>query len=118
MALNTKKRRAIKALLSTQTVAAAAEMAEVSPRTLYRWMSEDRLFRLELNTTEDRILEQATRELVSLQSEAIATLKGIMLLGKSEGQRRMAASAILDFTYRAVELRTIVGRLEKLENQQ
>ncbi len=57
--LSAKQEKAILALLSTRTVADAAEQSGVGVRTLERWLSEDEIFIESFRDVRTRVMEQA-----------------------------------------------------------
>ena len=57
-ALSTKQARAVSALLSSKTVAEAAQQAKVGERTLWRWLG-DPMFRVQLAGAEADMLDAA-----------------------------------------------------------
>ena len=59
-ALTPRQTRALAALLREDSVAAAARVAQVNPRTLFRWL-EQRPFRQALNKVRREALSLATR---------------------------------------------------------
>ena len=110
-----KKARAIAALLSEKSVAAAAEAAGIGTRTLFRWLQEPE-FQSALVQAESEAIDAATRRLIGLQSAAIDTLHDTLSDRKAlPGIRMRAAQSILDFLMRLRELRNIEKRLAALE---
>jgi hypothetical protein len=113
--LSTKQERAILALLSTKTVAEAAQQAQVGERTLWRWLG-DPLFRVQLAAAEADRLDAATRRLLQLQDGAIETVQAIMQDSEaSAGVRLRAAQTVLDYLLKLRELRNLEQRLTALE---
>lgn len=113
--LTSKQRQAVLALLSTKTVAEAAQQAKVGERTLWRWLG-DPLFRAHLAGAEVDMLDSATRRLLQLQDGAIETVQAIMQDDEiSAGVRLRAAQAVLDYLLKLRELRNVEQRLTALE---
>lgn len=107
--------RTIAALLTHRTIEEAAKAAGVTPRTITRWL-ENRNFCFHLAGAEANVIDQATRQLIALQGDAIQTMAGIMDDGKvSPAVRLRAAQAILDTVIRLRELRNVEARLLALE---
>lgn len=107
--------RTIAALLTHRTIEDAAKAADVTTRTITRWM-EDQNFRLQLANAETNVIDHATRQLIALQADAIKTMASIMDDGKvSPAVRLRAAQAILDTVIRLRELRNVEVRLLALE---
>lgn len=114
--ISTKQHNAIVALLEQPTVERAAESAGVSPKTLYRWMEEPG-FRGALSTAEEEVLDETTRRLMQLSSQAIGALENVMNNPSQEGasNKRLAALAMLDVLVKFRELRSVEQRLLQLE---
>ncbi len=114
--LTPKKTKAISALLEQPTIEAAAELAGVNPRTLYRWMRE-RAFQVGLREAEGQAIDRTARRLISLLDKALTAIEDIMdhpsQLGA--GNKRLAAQAVLDQLTKLRELRNIEGRIADLE---
>ena len=113
MGLSTKQRKAIAALLASSTHAQAAEIVGVGERTISRWLTEPD-FRAELRDAESQVISEANRQLIQHQGAAIETLAEIMANG-TEGNRRLAAVAILGHAQHAVEIQNLIERIERLE---
>ena len=113
--LNTNQRRAIAALLTSKSVKAAAELADVGERTLYRWLSLPE-FRAELSQHEGATIDQAARRLVELGEKAIDELESILdNTQATDGLKLRAAQTVLDYLLKLRELRNIEQRLTDLE---
>lgn len=111
------ERRALKALLSEPSVTAAAKVAGLSPRTLYRYLARDD-FRAELQRRQDAILAGTTAALTGLSGEAVATLRDLMQdPDAADGVKARAALGWLKEMYRASELVEITERLKKIEER-
>lgn len=90
--LTTKQKRAITALLSEPTTAAAAEKAKVGRRTLYRWLAEDDTFRRELSEAEALAVEDAARTMASGAAEAVNALRDVLTNRNEDARTRVAAA--------------------------
>jgi hypothetical protein len=113
--ISAKQQRAIMALLSTKSIAEAAQQAKIGERTLWRWLG-DPMFRVYLAGAEADMLDAATRRLLQLQDGAIETVKTIMQDSEaSAGVRLRAAQAVLDYLLKLRELRNVEQRLTALE---
>ena len=75
--LSPSQQRAIGALLTSRNVRAAAETAQVSERSLHRWLEDDH-FVGELRKAEDRVIDQAVRRLLHFQEGALAVIVSTM----------------------------------------
>ena len=113
--LNTNQRKAIAALLTSKSVKAAAELAEVGERTLYRWLTLPE-FRVELTIHEGATIDQAARRLIDLGEKAINKLEEIIESDKvTDNLKLRAAQSVLDYLLKLRELRNIEHRLSELE---
>jgi len=113
--LNTNQRRAIAALLTSKSVKAAAELADVGERTLYRWLTLSE-FRAELSQHEGATIDQAARRLVELGEKAIDELESILDNAQAaDGLKLRASQTVLDYLLKLRELRNIEQRLTDLE---
>ena len=73
-----KKRRVAYAIAETKTVKDAAEISDVSERTIYRWMEEDDDFRQELERIENRVTNAADSRINLLQEKAVRIMEEIL----------------------------------------
>jgi hypothetical protein len=93
----------------------AAASAGVAERTIYRYLN-DPAFQAELAKAEGRSIDEATRQLLKLQDEAIAVFLQVLSDKKiAAGVRLRAAQSILDYLLKLRELRNIEQRLAALE---
>lgn len=113
--LTPRKRRAIAALLSEKDVKAAALLARVGARTLYRWLAEDADFRAALTAAETATIDAAGRRLLTGQKAALSTLEALITSADKESDQRLAAVAWMDLALRWRELASIEERLMSLE---
>lgn len=121
--MNTKKserqqEKTISALLSSNTLEAAARKAGISKRTLLRWMEEQE-FRDAYAKAKRDVLRSATAILTRDSGKAALTLTKIFTGKPSENQsaRVSAARATLRLALDAFSLEDLEERLRKLENQ-
>jgi hypothetical protein len=89
--LTPKKRRALVALLSEPTLEAAAAAARVGVRTLRTWRSE-RAFAAALEAAAADAFEHALARVRGLASEAVETLRGVMLDPLAPASARVSAA--------------------------
>jgi hypothetical protein len=113
-ALSSKQRKAIAALLSERTIEAAAQVAGINARTIYRWMDSSD-FRQALLEIEIDAIDAAARRLIGGKDAALDTLAELMLNADSESVRKQAACDWLDYLLKLRELRSIEKRLIALE---
>ena len=109
-----RQRKAIRALLTTATVAEAARVAGVKRQTIYRWMKEER-FRLALAGAEREALESLSRALVRLGDTATKTLGDAMTAAESESVKVRASDIVLSRLLQLRELVDLHQRVEALE---
>jgi hypothetical protein len=122
--VNTKKserqqERTISALLSSNTLEAAARKAGISKRTLLRWLDEPG-FCNAYRKAKQNALRSATAVLMRNAGKAAVTL-GQIFLGKpteNQSSRVSAARATLTLALHANLLEDVHERLTRLERQQ
>jgi hypothetical protein len=110
------QQRSITALLTSRSASEAATVANVPPRTLTRWLTDD-TFKAALRHAEACVLDEATRRLVVLLAASLDTLETLLQDADSRVRLR-AAVAILTQAIRLHELRDIEERLAALEAMQ
>jgi hypothetical protein len=123
--------RAIAALLTEPTLAAAAEKAGVSEATLGRWLKDEE-FRAIYRQARRDVLRGAVERLQGATGQAVETLLRIAKDGAKDSDRVKAASLILDHACRGLDLggdtnaipavegtadvvRMLAGRLQQLD---
>lgn len=111
------QQRAIVALLSASSVAAAAKDAGVGERTLFRWLQDD-AFLSAYRHARKQAVNQAMAKLQRYSSEAVDTLYQVMTTSGYDSAKIHAAKVILEYTHRSVELEEIEQRLAALEARQ
>jgi len=110
-----KQGEAIVALLQCDTVEKAAKQIHVAPSTLYRWMQEEE-FKTNYREAKSACVSQAIGRLQQTSSEAVQTLRTIMIdKDKPASTRVQAARIILESSFKAVETENLMERLLKLE---
>jgi len=114
--LTVRQKRAITALMETPTLAEAAALAGVNPRTLHRWL-DTQAFRAGLSAAEGAAINNVSRRLVQLGDKAVDALESVLdnPNQKGAGNKRLAAQAILDNLLKLRELRSIEERIANLE---
>ena len=103
------------ALLHSPDVAKAAKTAKVSRATVYRWLA-DADFAAELKQKRNAMLDSAIEGIKCHSQKAADVLAG-MLASKDERLRRMAAKDLLDYSFKVLEGRDVLERLEAIEEQ-
>jgi hypothetical protein len=112
-AINRKQEQAIAALLSAQTIKAAAAECGVAEVTLWRWLQSDE-FAAAYRTARRQVVERAVSELQGACGEAVETLKRNLTCENPAVEIR-AAQIILEQGIKGVELMDLQGRVERLE---
>ena len=114
-ALTAKQERAIVALLSEQTVDAAAAKAGCRRSTIWRWL-QTREFSEAYRTARSESVKAALSLLQSGAAEAVETLQTVMRKQTARDEVRVNASRILlELMLRAVESDSLERRVEALE---
>ena len=94
--LSFQRKKAIAGLMSTSTLAEAAEVSGVSPRSISRWLADDEDFRAALSEAESEAISAASRRIAAAADDAINALWAIVKDTEAEPRERIAAaSAIL-----------------------
>ena len=115
--LTYRQRRAIQALVLTNTIVAAARKAKVSERSIYKWMKQDH-FRTVLQEARENALCHTSTRLQQISACAVDTLVGVMKDEKASAASRVsAARSSLDMVYCGRALDDIFERLHTVERQ-
>ncbi len=115
--LSLKQQKAVAALLETRTIAAAARAAQVSERTLYRWLNQD-AFRDEVKQARRAAVAQATARLQNLSSSAVETLEQMLNDSVQPTVARVGTvRTALQYAYRASEVDDLSDRIAALEKE-
>jgi len=116
-ALSPKQKRAITALLTTNTVTEAAKTAGVSRNTVTRWLS-DPMFKAELDRTEAQYVSESLRGLIQACSTAVTLLRDVMADPDATTSARVrAALGVLDGLLRMREHISFDERIKRLEER-
>ncbi len=114
--LNPRQRRAISALMTCPTLAAAAREAKVSERQLYRWLYDEPVFQKALRTAQDEALSSTVRNLAAMGTEAAETLRAQLSSNDATpGVKVRAGDVILSQMARLSELADLEARIAALE---
>lgn len=108
--------KAIECLLSSSSVASAAERAGVNRSTLYRWMKEP-AFRQALKNAEATALGELSRSLVALSKGAVAALAAALGGTEKASTRLRASEVVIANLLRLQELVAIEQRVSDLERK-
>lgn len=110
-----KKARALAALLSEPTQAAAAKKIGISPRTMRRYM-DDPEFSEAYQHAHAQLVEDAAKRMQRGLSAAVDTLHEIATDQEAGKTARVAAArSLLEQTLRYTEISDIMSRIAKLE---
>lgn len=113
--LTPRQHRAVAALLSCPTISEAAKTAQVSERTLYRWLV-NQTFLAELHRQESELINNIARRLVSLADNALRTFQELLDDPQAGSSVRLrAAENVLTHLLRVRELATLEERVSLLE---
>jgi hypothetical protein len=113
-----KKEEAIIALLSQTGLEQAARAADISPRTLFRWL-EMQEFKAAYLKARRNAFGHATARLQQASGAAASTLLKIMLDKDAPTSSRLrAAESILSHGAKAIEIEDIEARVAALETAQ
>jgi hypothetical protein len=104
---------ALAALLSTRTVAAAAEQVGVGERTLGRWMAEP-AFKARYREARQQIVEHAIGRLQQATDEAVEALRRNLECGVPAVEVG-AAKAVVEYVLKVGDVFDLAARLAALE---
>ncbi|MBM3982669.1 MAG: hypothetical protein FJ304_20840 [Planctomycetes bacterium] len=110
-----RRERAIGALLSCLTIAAAATAAGLGESTLRKWLRQPK-FAAAYKAAREAMLNQVVGAMVSATSDALATLKRNLTCGQP-GPEVRAAVALVELTLRGEEHLLALGELSELREQ-
>ena len=114
--MTARQQKALAALLTTSSKAAAARAAGISDRTLRDYLS-DPTFRAAYEKAFGDMVEDATRQAKQSLSPALSTLREIVEDKGEDTQARIsAARAILSNGIKLIETADILNRLRELED--
>ena len=110
-----KQARALAALLSEPTQAAAAKKVGISARTMRRYMADPEFYEA-YQQAHTQLVEDATQRMQRGLHAAVDTLKEIATDPEAGKTARVAAArSLLEQTLRYTELSDIMSRIAKLE---
>ena len=110
-----RQQKALAALLTSPSKAAAAKAAGISPRTLRGYLA-DQSFQAAYRDAFGNMVEDATRQAQQAISPALSTLLEITQDREEDAQARIsAARAILSHGLKLIETTDILNRLQELE---
>ena len=112
------RERAILALLSEKTLAAAATRSGVHERTLRRWIAEDEQFKQSLTAARQAAFEAGFSRVQALMSRAVDTLEDLLDAEKNPSVRLGAARTVAEMSIHQHDAETILKKLDEIEVRQ
>lgn len=112
---DTRKGRAIEALGAGLSITEASEKANVSRKTVYRWLDDDE-FKNSVLERQSETLERVSKRLSSLALQGLETLSELMN-SEDESIRLRASSSVLSRFTEILEMLRLEKRIEVLERQ-
>ncbi len=110
-----RQQKALAALLTSPSKAAAAKAAGIAPRTLRDYLADPE-FQAAYRDAFGNMVEDATRQAQQAISPALSTLREIVEDREEDAQARIsAARAILSHGLKLIETTDILNRLAELE---
>lgn len=110
-----RQQKALAALLTSPSKAAAAKAAGIAPRTLRDYLADPE-FQVAYRDAFGNMVEDATRQAQQAISPALSTLREIVEDREEDAQARIsAARAILSHGLKLIETTDILNRLQELE---
>ncbi len=107
---------AITALLASPTMEEAAQQAGIAPATLRRWLAEDG-FQQRYRDARRQVVEHAVSGLQRAAGAAVEALERNLTCGVPAAEIA-AAKAILDQSFKGMEVLDLAERIEQLERGQ
>ena len=109
------RERAIVALLSENTIGAAADRCGLDEKTLRRWMANDDAFRQDLATARRAMFETAMNRLQPPAAQAVDTLAALMGESAPPSVRLGAARTVAELGIHRDDAETILRKLGEIE---
>ena len=115
--LTTRQDRALKALLDSPSIVAAARKAEVGESTLRLWLREDENFQAKLRHLREETLSHTTTRLQQEAGRAIESVSGLLASRRRiEPGRASLIRTVIDFAYRSNAHSDLAGLVRSLES--
>ena len=113
--LSRKQEQTIAALLTCDSITAAAAQCGIAEATIHRWLKDDG-FQSAYREDRRAVMQHAIVQVQRATAEAVATLRSVMQDSESPASARVsAAKAILETAVKAVELEDLEARIAALE---
>ncbi|MBN1372932.1 MAG: hypothetical protein JW987_13430 [Anaerolineaceae bacterium] len=111
-----KQQICITALMTGGTIEQAANTANVSPRTVYRWMHDDEIFKVALEAARNELVRGALGRLSALLGEGADELQKLLKSSRTTpAQRIKVVNAIFTNHARLHETTLLSARLDRIE---
>jgi len=108
---------AIGALAAGKSLAGAATVAGVTPRTVYRWRTQDDTFISALRSARDAAFASTLDELRRVSGVAVSTCEALMKARNRPEVRLRAAATIMPLALKANEAVCVEERLRAIEER-
>ena len=116
--LTPSQERAIGALLTARSIAAAARQADVGESSIRRWLHEDEEFQAKLRRLSDEALAHAAFQLQQGASEAAGAMREAVNNEKRvDPGRASLIRATVDYGFRSRIYNDVVNRLKTVEKK-
>ena len=116
--LTPSQERAVTAMLTARSIAAAARAAEVGESSLRRWLRQGENFQTKLRGLREEALSQGALKLQNGVPEAVETLYRLIARDKGvEPGRASLVRTALEFAYRSSVYNDVMERLKIVEKQ-
>ena len=115
--LSRKQEQTIAALLTCDSITAAAAGCGVAEATVHRWLKQDG-FQAAYREARRAVVQHAITQVQSATGEAVETLRSVMQDPEAPASAKVsAARTILETAVKAVELEDLEARIAALEAQ-
>jgi hypothetical protein len=115
--LTRKQEALISALLTTPTLAAAAQTVGIGEVTAWRWLKEPTV-QAAYRDARRAVVQQAITQVQQATGEAVETLRAVMQDPEAPASARVsAARVVIETAVKAVELEDLEARITALEQQ-
>ena len=113
--LSRKQEQTIAALLTCDSITAAAAGCGMAEATLHRWLKDDG-FQTAYREARRAVVQQAITQVQRATVEAVATLRAVMQDSECPASARVsAAKAILETAVKGIEIEDLETRIAALE---
>jgi hypothetical protein len=114
-ALTPRQQSAIQALLTSKTITAAAGKAKVAESTLRRWLTSDATFQKAYRAARRAVMDTVITRVQSVAGKAVDALERNLAKGGRPSDQIRAASCLLEYATRGLEVGDLLERVEELE---